>query len=406
MENSVSNENISKISLRMVLVAYMFVSALTQMFWLNFASIDTYMEKLLNLSAMKVGFLTLVFPVTFLILSVPAGIIIDRKGYKFGTGLGAILIAVFSVFRLFAPYSYVVLLISQIGISLGQPFVLNSITKLSMDYFPEDEQATIVGLGSLSLFIGMIAGLSLTPFLISKIGYIGMLIIYALLSIAGAFLFFAFTPSLRNFHKSYETILSYFDEMLFIAKSREMILLGIIAFIGIGVFNGIATWLEKILSVMHGIPMSKAGNISGILILGGIAGCIVMPELSDRFKRRKPFLVAGLFAAFLLLLVFALIPGGAIPDSIVLALLGFFAISTFPIMLSMSAEISGENLAGFAASFLQLLGNGAAALIVPGVDMFYKASHTYKLPLIYLASLFIIAIFSSVMIKENYSFKE
>ncbi len=386
----------------LTLFAYMFVSALTQLFWLNFASIDTYMEKLLHTSAIKIGFLTLVFPMTFLILSVPAGILTDRKGYKFSVGIGAILIAIFSVMRLFLPYSYMLLLITQVGISLGQPFVLNSITKLSLDYFPEKEQTLVVGLGSLSLFIGMIVGLTVTPLLVSKIGYVQMLWLYGLLGVLGVILFFLFTPSnLQSVVRKTESIWSYLSDMLYVVKTRDLILLGVIAFVGIGVFNGIATWLEKILNVMHHIPMNIAGNISGILIFSGMIGCVILPELSDRSRKRKPFLIAGLLIAFFSLLLFALVKGSVFVDSVILGVMGFFAISTFPLMLAMSAEVSGEKLAGFSASFLQLLGNGAAVLIVPAIDILYRMTKGYKIPLLYLAFLFIIATFSAILIKER-----
>jgi len=123
-----------------VLIVYMFVAALTQLYWLNFAAIDTYLETTLNLSAMKVGFLTTVFPLLFVILSIPAGIIIDKKGYKFGVGIGTIFTGAFALVRLINPSSYAILLISQIGISIGQPFVLNGITKLAVTWFPKKKR--------------------------------------------------------------------------------------------------------------------------------------------------------------------------------------------------------------------------------------------------------------------------
>jgi len=153
-----------------VLAIYMYIVALTQLYWLNFAAIDTYLEEHLQISAMKVGLLTLVFPLLFLFLSIPSGIIIDKKGYKFGVSIGVIFTGAFALFRLINPYSFNVLLISQIGISIGQPFVLNGITKLSTTWFPKNEEATAVGLGSLSLFLGMIIGLGTTPFLVQSLG--------------------------------------------------------------------------------------------------------------------------------------------------------------------------------------------------------------------------------------------
>ena len=93
-----------------VLIVYMYIAALTQLFWLNFASIDTFLEKRLDTSAMSIGWLALVFPLVYLFLSIPSGIIIDKKGFKFSVGIGAILTGLFAAIRLFNPYSYTLLL--------------------------------------------------------------------------------------------------------------------------------------------------------------------------------------------------------------------------------------------------------------------------------------------------------
>jgi hypothetical protein len=44
-----------------VLIVYMYVAALTQLYWLNFTAIDTYLEDNLHIPAMSIGFLALVF---------------------------------------------------------------------------------------------------------------------------------------------------------------------------------------------------------------------------------------------------------------------------------------------------------------------------------------------------------
>ena len=130
-----------------VLAIYMYVSALTQLYWLNFAAIETFIEDLLKIPASDVMWFTLVFPLIQVILTLPAGLIIDKKGFKFGIGLGAVFTGVFALFRVINPTSFAILLISQIGISIGQPFVLNGITKLATSWFSPKEEATAVGLG-------------------------------------------------------------------------------------------------------------------------------------------------------------------------------------------------------------------------------------------------------------------
>ena len=132
-----------------------------------------------------------------------------------------------------------------------------------------------------------------------------MLWFYALLGVLGAVLFFLFTPVVNmNSDGGTVSVRSYFYDMLSVARSRELILLGVIAFVGIGVFNGIATWLEKILNVMHHIPMNVAGNISGIFMFSGMVGCIIISELSDRFGRKNRFLSQDLVLHFCCYLFF------------------------------------------------------------------------------------------------------
>jgi hypothetical protein len=53
-----------------VLAIYMYVSALTQLYWLNFAAIETYMEDLLNITASDAMWFTLVFPIVQVILTI------------------------------------------------------------------------------------------------------------------------------------------------------------------------------------------------------------------------------------------------------------------------------------------------------------------------------------------------
>lgn len=385
-----------------VLLVYMYIAALTQLFWLNFAGIDTYMETALRFSAMKVGMLAAVFPFTFLILSIPAGVVSDRKGYKFAVGIGAILTGVFAAVRLFSPYSYLILFVSQFGISLGQPFVLNAITKLSVTWFPENEDATAVGFGSLALFLGMIVGLGLTPVLVKNFGFVKMLWFYSALAVLGIPLFYIFTKDKPDFPPRVEETefeISYLQGIKNLSKIRDFILLGFVALIGIGVFNGIVTWLEKILNELHGISMLKAGNISSILVFSGMLGCIVIPVLSDKLRKRKPFLIVA--SAVGIFSVFVLLRGPTYSVQFAnAAVFGFFAISILPLLLAMSAEIAGSRFAGISAAYLQLLGNGAAVLIVPLIEVLHRVSGGYALPLYFIVSLFFVALFLALLIRE------
>jgi MFS family permease len=381
----------------------MYVAALTQLYWLNFAAIETFIEDLLNIPASEVMWFTLVFPVIQVLLTLPAGVLIDRKGFKYGIGLGAIFTGIFAMSRLISPESFIILLISQIGIAIGQPFILNGVTKLAITWFSPKEEALAVGLGSFALFIGMMISLGLTPQLIHMMSLSGMLCIYGIMGIIGTLVFLIFAksrpPTPTRILENSENMAGWCS-IRKILKARDFILLGFIALIGIGVFNGLATWLEKILNELHSIPMSSAGTISAVLIISGMAGCIVMPMISDKLGRRKPFLImASLIGT---ITIFALIFSKSYSLNLINGIaIGFFFISALPIMLTMSAEINGPKFAGISVGYLQLLGNAAAVIIVWLMETLRAATNGFIVPIALLVFLLLVSFIISLFIRDT-----
>jgi len=80
--------------------------------------------------------------------------------------------------------------------------------------------------------------------------------------------------------------------------------------------------------------------------------------------------------------------------------LGFFFISALPIMLTMSAEITGARFAGISVGYLQLLGNAAAVGIVPAMNLIHGVTQGYIWPLIFIAGLAGIAFVLAMVIRE------
>lgn len=385
-----------------VLAVYMFVAALTQLYWLNFAVIDTFIEEQFSIPASSVQWLTVVFPLVLVLLTLPAGLIIDRKGFKYGVGIGALFTGVFAMLRLVNPDSFTLLLISQIGISIGQPFVLNGVTKLAVTWFPQKEEATAVGLGSLALFVGMMVAAGATPVLVESLSFQTMLLVYGAIGLLGIVLFFTLVKSKpetppRELEEQVEIGWRGIGHIL---KIRNFVILGFIALIGIGVFNGLATWLQKILYELHRIPMTDGGNIFAVLILSGIIGCIVIPVVSDKIMRRKPFLIAA--GAVGSMGIFALMISKSYSLNMLNGIiLGFFMISALPIMLTMSAEITGARYAGISVGWLQLLGNAAAVIIVTVMEFMNGATGQWILPLAFAAGLLVVSFILSLMIGES-----
>ena len=388
----------------MVLAIYTYVSALTQLYWLNFAAISTYVEDLLKIPASDVMWFTLVFPLVQVILTIPAGIIIDKIGFKWGVGIGALFTGVFAMLRVIDPASFVLLVAAQVGISIGQPFVLNGITKLATVWFSPKEEGTAVGLGTLALFIGMMVALGLTPALVQDMGFGPMLWVYGIAGMVGALAFVLLvrsTPLTPSRAPDEDQSEIKWGGMGVILRNRNFVMLGFVALVGLGVFNGLATWLEKILFEMHNISLTDAGTISSVLILGGLVGCVVIPLISDKIGRRKPFLILGSLVGAICIITLIFIRG-YVSNLINGVLLGFFLISAMPILLTMSAETTGPRYAGVSVGYLQLLVNIAAVVLVATMEGLRSSTGQFVAPLVMLAVLLFGSFLVSLWIKDTH----
>ena len=102
-------------------------------------------------------FLIVYIPITFL-----ASWLIDKYNFKVGAGFGAVLMGVFGFLRYIADNNYVLALIFSIGIAIAQPFLLNTITKLSANWFPNKERTTATGISLIATSIGIALGIDCT----------------------------------------------------------------------------------------------------------------------------------------------------------------------------------------------------------------------------------------------------
>ena len=361
-----------------VLAAFMLVGALTQLMWLNYAPITSETQKLMGapglpLSEFKIVLLATMFPLLYIPVSIPAGIIIDRKGYRYAVLIGAVLTAGFGFLRLFAG-NYPLVLIGMIGIAVGQPFVLNSITKMVSTWFPTEESATATGIATLSLFLGMMVALALTPALLNGFGkhqlssLRSVVLVYNLLAVAGLVAFYLLArksppkpPKRTEEELQTETATIDWGSFRKIFGLYDFRLLCIIIFVGNGAFVGILQLLEKILKP-KGIGTTTAGNIGAVMVLAGVVGCIVLPALSDKYMRRKPFLVLAACVALPTLFLIGALKAAA-PIFVTAAFAGFFIFAAFPLVLTLAEETTGHALTGTATSILLLLGNAGGVVL-------------------------------------------
>jgi len=395
-----------------VLATYIIVAATSQLLWLNFATITSVVEDVFKVTELDVGFLSMVWPLVFIPLSIPTGMLVDTKGFKLTVTIGAMLMALFAVLRIFSGGNFILLLIFQSCTALGQPFVFNGISKLATLWFPLKERALATGLGTMGLFLGMIVALALTPFLVPTSDleiFTMMLIVYAVISVVGALLFILLVrekpPTPPEVSEAEEIETFSLRGMGKISKSKDFMILEILFFIGVGLFTGLATWIQKILEP-RGISITDAGVIAGLIIVGGIIGSIIIPGISDKIMRRKPFAIIDLAIAAFMLYIIAV---GTDYTLLIVAgfILGFFLMSALPIGLEMSAEIIGPAMAGSASSLLWLFSQVGAVIFILGMESMKSMTgnlypeNPWYISIITILILDLVALTLSLMLKET-----
>ena len=152
-----------------VLLVFFIINALMQMQWITFAPITSEAVAFYKVPAMQIDLLSLIFMIVYIFISFPASYIIDTWGIRIGIGIGAALMGIFGFMKGFYGASYDMVVIAQIGIAVGQPFVLNSVTKVGVRWFPLHERATQAGISVLAQFVGIIIAMALTPLLFKSV---------------------------------------------------------------------------------------------------------------------------------------------------------------------------------------------------------------------------------------------
>ncbi len=391
-----------------VLLAFMAIAAVNQLLWITFAAVTTDAMKFYGVSDLSIGLLSLSFLIVYIFVSFPASWVIDTYGLRVGLGIGAVLTGVFGLVRGLVAANYTWVLVAQIAIAIGQPFILNAITTVAARWFPVEERATASGIGSLAIYLGILVGLALTPYLTTLgSGFSGMLMIYGIASAVAMIVFFLFvrerppSPPCPPEQESRSLVLDGLSKMI---RQREFILLLAIFFVGLGAFNAVTTWIEQIISP-RGFSATQAGNAGGIMILGGIIGAVILPLLSDRYRKRVPFLLVAVLGAAiglagityvtsnLMLLVFSFI-------------FGFFLLSAGPIGFQYAAEITYPAPEGTSNGMVILMGQISGIIFILGMDAF-KAPVTgsMTIPLLVLVGLLVVCLILATRLKEPAALK-
>jgi predicted MFS family arabinose efflux permease len=344
------------------IVAFAFVGAATQLVWLNFAGVTTVAAGRYGVSENAIGWLAQVFPLLYVVLAIPAGLILD-KWFRSGLLVGAVLTALGAVLRLVGDdYSW--LLIGQIVASIAQPLVLNAVTGITGRYLAEKDRPTGIAAGTASIFAGMVIAFLLAAVFADSNELPTMLVVTAIFSVVAALVLIV---ALRKPGEHKVERKGPDRGALQVAWGDPLIRrLCVLALFPFGVFVALTTFAQALLEPA-GVGAGTASTILLVNVVAGVIGSAVVPVLVVRHRAESALLVASLATTALACVALALLPG-VVMGFAAITLIGFLLLPALPIVLELVERRTGE-AEGTGAGLIWMAGNlgGLIVAVVVGL---------------------------------------
>ena len=333
-----------------MIVAYALVCAATQVLWLTYAAITTETARRYGVSVGAVGWLAEIFPLVYVLLAIPAGILLDRW-FRPVLAVGGALVALGGVIRL-GGQSFAWAMSGQVAVAIAQPVVLSAVSKLAGEYLPVDERAAGISVGSAGSFVGILLALLLGPTLGGHGHLERLLLVEALLALMPAV---GLAVALRRPGRpSEEHVAIEGGAARALWAIPSMRFLSGLVFVGFGIFVALATWLQTLLHP-EGISEATAGGLLVGMMIAGIIGCAALPALVARRGAQRAFMRSAALASCLGCVVLGVAPWLGVRAAAI-AVMGLFLLPALPIVLAAAERLAGA-AAGTAGAVVWMAGN-------------------------------------------------
>ncbi len=347
-----------------VLAVFMFVNLTIQILWISYAPITGVAAAYYGVTDLQIGLLAMVYMIAFIPLSIPVSWAIDTYGFRLTVSIGAVLMGIFGIVRGLVGANYTLVLISTIGIAIAQPFLLNAWTKVPAQWFSIKERATAVGLVTLSNLVGTALGMLLSPMLIESITIAQSQLLFGGIAAVSSVLFLVLArekPATPPCPEGEEVRALMLEGLKHALKIKDFWFYLFVSFIGLGIFNGITTWVENIIRP-RGFTPSDAGTLGALMLGGGVLGALILPPFSDKQQKRKKYILLGFALAIpgLIGVTFAQSTWLLFASAF---FMGFFLVSASPIGMQYAAEITNPTPEGTSNGLIQLFGQASVVFV-------------------------------------------
>ncbi len=381
-----------------VMSVWMFTNILMQALWICYSPVSSQAANMWGVSEFWVGFLAMSFMYVYIAMSLPASWFIEKYGFSFAVGLSGVVMGAAALVKGIFSLNYTVVLICQIAIAIVQPLMVNSGTKLAAKWFPIQERATVVGIGSLGPFIGQAVGLMATPFMVQAYGFAATFLIYGVLAAVSAVLFIIFSRENPPSPAGYEERVAMTAGLKLVLTRLDFYLLAVAFFVVFAVWQGVPTWIEGI-ARERGLSTTEAGTVGALLMIGGVVGALLIPAISDRLRKRKQVLIAALLLSLPGMLGLTFLHG-FVPVTISAIWLGILLVGAIPLVLQYAVEVCYPAPEP-ASSGLLMIASQASVVAITVMGWAFEKTGSFTSSLIGITALLLISALALYKLKES-----
>lgn len=333
------------------IAAYAMLAATSQLLWLTYAPITTESAAHFGVSEDAVGWLAEIFPLLYVLLAIPAALLLDRW-LRQTLIVAAVLMLGGAAVRV-ALDDFAGALAGQVMVAIAQPAVLAAVTKLAAERVEPGQRTLAISIGSAGMFVGLVLALvlgatvgakdHLTPLLLINLCFAVLAALLAVIALR--------EPSARQ---GDESVALGFKELRALYTDPVLSRLGAMTFLGMGIFNAVATWLEVLLKP-DGVSSSAASWVLVAMTVAGVFGALLLPPLVVRRHAERGYLqLAGVLGAAGFVAVSLI--GPVVGVGVAFAAVGFVLLAAQPVILEISERRAGHAAASAAGAIL-LAGN-------------------------------------------------
>jgi cyanate permease len=288
----------------------------------------------LRMSYSQMGFILGSWQLTYILVALVAGAILDSWGVRKSIFAGALIIGFSASFRYFAAgFLTMLFIIALFGvggtmISIGGP-------KTISEWFSGRSRGIAVGIYTTGPWIGGLMALTLTNSLVMPLvggSWRLTFVCYGMLTFVIALLWLLLARgSVSKPAAVGASIIEIFKKLIAVRNVQILLIMALFSF---AINHGFSSWLPKIFEE-SGMSASQAGYAASIPIATGIPALLFLPSVIPPHFRSRMIAIFALMTTINLVLV---MKTSGTPLYIVLMLLGIFSSTFMPLMLLILME--------------------------------------------------------------------